>query len=65
LEIDLVSWKNKKNEAFGKGLMSKTTDSWDTEIFEFLGGIKIPLPHIPELHATTPVLQWECKVMVF
>jgi hypothetical protein len=36
-KIDLVSLKNKKNEAFGKGLMSEITDSWDNEIFEFLG----------------------------
>jgi hypothetical protein len=52
---DLVSSKNKKNEESVEGLMSKITDSWDTEIFEFLGRIKIPSPHIPELHTTTPL----------
>jgi hypothetical protein len=45
--------------------MSKITDSWDNEILEFLGCIKIPLPHIPHLHTATPLLGWECKVMVF
>jgi hypothetical protein len=29
------------------------------------GCIKIPFPHIPDLHTTPPVLQWEWKVMVF
>jgi hypothetical protein len=27
IKIDLVSLKNKKNEAFGEGIMSETTDS--------------------------------------
>jgi hypothetical protein len=54
-----------KNEAFGKGLMSQITDQWDNEIFDFLGRIKIPIPHIPDLHTTTPLFQRECKVMVF
>jgi hypothetical protein len=33
--------------------------------FWFLGCIKIPLPHIPDLHTTTPLFAWECKVKVF
>jgi hypothetical protein len=33
----------KMNEAFGEGLMSKVTDSWYNEIFEFLECIKIPV----------------------
>jgi hypothetical protein len=37
--------------------MSKITDLWDNEIFEFLGGIKIPLHHIPERHTTSPLFQ--------
>jgi hypothetical protein len=32
LQIDFVSLKNKKNETFGKGLMSKITDLWKDEI---------------------------------
>jgi hypothetical protein len=50
------------NEEYREGLMSKLTDSWDKEI---LGHIKIPLPHIPSLHTTSPALAWECTVMVF
>jgi hypothetical protein len=57
--------KNKKNEAFGKGLKYKRTDLWGSEIFVFLGCIKIPLHHIPDLCTTMPVLSWECMVMVF
>jgi hypothetical protein len=62
MKIDLVSLKNKKNEAFGEGCMSKTTNSFDKEI---LGRIKTPLPHIPELHTRTPRFGRECRVMVF
>jgi hypothetical protein len=40
------------NEESGEGLMSKITDSWDKEV---LGHIKIPLPHIPHLHTTSPL----------
>jgi hypothetical protein len=54
------------NEEYREGLMSKITDSWDKEIFEFLGCIKTPLLRTPEPHTTTPLFGgWECKVMVF
>jgi hypothetical protein len=29
------------------------------------GSIKMPIPHIPDLHTTTPLFGRECKVMVF
>jgi hypothetical protein len=45
--------------------MSKITHSWDNESSAFLGCIKIPLPHIPKLHTTTPLFGRECRVMVF
>jgi hypothetical protein len=52
------------NEEYGEGLMSKITDSLHKESFEFLGCIKIPLPHIPKLHTTTLLFGRECRVMV-
>jgi hypothetical protein len=54
--------KEPKNEESIEGRMSKLTDSWDNGI---LGHIKIPSPHIPDLHTTSPLLPWECMVMVF
>jgi hypothetical protein len=61
----LYQGKNKMNEEYREGLMSKIRDSWDNEIFEFLGCIKILLPHIPDLHTTTLLFRWECMVIIF